>query len=54
MSGCDEVESLRNMLITMESMNSMTVVVEDMKVGDRNRVSWAGLTNGGELVKMAV
>jgi len=48
MSDRDEVESLRDMIITTESQRFMTFVVDDMKVGDPVRVSCAGLRKGGE------
>jgi len=35
--------------MTTELQRIMPAVVEDMKVGDPIRVSWAGLRNGGEL-----
>jgi hypothetical protein len=43
-----EVGSLQNMIMTWESRKCMTAAVEDMKVGDPVKVSWAGLRNGGE------
>jgi len=48
MSDRDEVGSLQNMMMTVESLRYMIAVVEDMKVGDPVRVSRAGLRNGGE------
>jgi len=48
MSDRDVVGSLRNMMMIAESLRFMTAVVEDMKVGDPERVSRAGLRNGGE------
>jgi len=39
MSDRDVVGSLRNMMMTAELRRFMTVVVEDMKVGDPERVS---------------
>jgi hypothetical protein len=44
----DEVGSLRNMMMAEGSRRCMTAEAEDMKVGDRERVSWAGLRNGEE------
>jgi len=44
----DGVGSLRNMIMTVESQRYMTVEVEDMKVGNPERVSRAGLRNAGE------
>jgi len=48
MSDCNEVGSLRNMKIIAELQRCMIAAVEDMKVGDPERVSLAGLRNGGE------
>jgi len=48
MGGRDVVGSRRNMMMTAESQRYMTAVAEDMKVGDPERVSRAGLRNGGE------
>ena len=48
----DGVGSLRNMMMTAESQRYMTVAVEDMKVGDPERVSQAGHRNGGELEEL--
>jgi hypothetical protein len=39
----DGVGSLRNMMMTGESQKCMTAAVEDMKVGDSERDSHAGL-----------
>jgi len=44
----DVVGSLRNIVIAAESLRFMTAVVEGMTVGDPERVSRAGLRNGGE------
>jgi len=41
MSDRDEVWSLRDIMMTVESLKGMTAVVEDMKVGDPERVSRA-------------
>jgi len=43
----DEVGSLRNMMMIAELLKCMIAAVEDMKVGDPERVSQAGLRNGG-------
>jgi len=44
----DEVGSLRDIMMTAESQRFMTAAVEGMQVGDPERVSRAGLRNGGE------
>jgi len=54
MSDRDLVGSLRNIMMTAELLRFMTAVGEDMKVGDPERVSWAGLRNGGESEEFAV
>jgi len=48
MSDHDEVRLLRHMMMLAESQRCMTAKVEDMKVGDPERVSRAGFRNGGE------
>jgi hypothetical protein len=48
---CNVVGALGNMMMTTESQRFKTTVVEDMKVGDLVRVSWAGLRNGRKLWK---
>jgi len=54
MSDCYEVWSLQNRMIAMESWRCMTVVVEDMKVGNPERDSCAGYRHGGKSYGYAV
>jgi hypothetical protein len=44
----DGVGSLQNLKMAEESQRCMTAEAEDMKVGNPERVSRAGLRNGGE------
>jgi len=46
MSDPDVVGSLRDMLMAAELRGCVTAMVEDMEVGDPERVSMAGHTNG--------